>query len=349
MARDLDQAVVVITGASSGIGRGTALEFARRGARLVLAARREAPLESLVAECRVHGADAIAVPTDTADEQAVLDLAQAAIDRFRRLDVWVNNASVTAIGRFEDTPLETARRLMDVNFWGYVHGARAALRHFRRQGSGVLINNDSLFGMVTSPYWSYYSASKWAVRGLTDTLRQETRGADIHVCAVLPASIDTPLWQHAANYSGRAIKAVNPTYDAMKVARTIVRLAERPRRELVVGNAGRMQGFLHALSPRLFDWMANRQMEADQVQEAAATRTQGNVFEPMAQGTTVDGGWRSGAAFQTQAPPAQPATGQAGRRREPGALGIAGAAALLVPLAATLAIVVARAGAGRAR
>ena len=167
--------------------------------------------------------------------------------------------------------------------------------------------------MFTSPYWSHYAASKFAVRALTDALRQELHGTGIDVCAVMPSSIDTPLWQHAANYTGRAVKAVNPTYDPMKVARTIVGLAERPRRNVVVGNAGRMQGMLHALSPRLFDWMVTRQIEVDQFQDAPAERTTGNVFEPVRQGTTVDGGWRSGEAFEQQAPPAQPAIGQAGR------------------------------------
>ena len=149
--RDLNNAVVVITGASSGIGRGTALEFARRGARLVLAARREAPLQSLVAECRTFGAEAIAVPADTSDEPAVQALAQAAVERFGRIDVWVNNASVSILGKFEETPLDVARRLMDVNYWGYVHGARAALSQFRRQGSGTLIQNDSVMACSRRP------------------------------------------------------------------------------------------------------------------------------------------------------------------------------------------------------
>ena len=292
MGQQLRDAVVVVTGASSGIGRATALEFARQGAKLVVAARREEALQEVARECRELGGEALAVDLDVADPDAVDALARRAVERFGRIDVWVNNAAVSIIAHFEDTPLDAFRRLIDVNLFGYVHGARAVLPHFRRQGGGTLINNISIFGAVTAPYWSAYAASKHAVRGLTEALRQELGPANVRICAVLPSAIDTPLWQHAANYSGRPVKAMRPTYDAQKVAKTIVGLAARPRREVVVGNSGRLQRLTRAIAPALYDRMIRKQVDVDDFQEGSTPPTAGNVFAPVPQGTGISGGWK---------------------------------------------------------
>ncbi len=152
MARDLRGSVVVITGASSGIGRATALLFARRGALVVLAARREEALREAAVECEAAGGQALVVPTDVADNGAVEELARRAVERFGRLDVWVNNAGVTSFGRFEETPQETNRRVVETNLLGAMYGAQAALRRFHDRGGGVLINVSSGFGFVGSPY-----------------------------------------------------------------------------------------------------------------------------------------------------------------------------------------------------
>jgi short-subunit dehydrogenase len=294
MPRRLSHAAVVITGASSGIGRAAARLFARQGATLVLCARRDPALHEVATECEGLGGRALIYAADVTDEQAVQDLARHAIENLGRIDVWVNNAAVTLFSRFEETPPELYRRVIDTNLFGYVHGARAVLPCFREQGSGVLINNASIAGEIGQPYTSAYSVTKFAIRGLGECLRQELLDApDIHVCTLLPASIDTPLFQHAANLTGRAVKPISPVIDAERVAKAIVRLAERPRRELYVGGSGRLTALQHSLMPGLTERMLARKVERDHFQKRSAPPTQGNLFAPMSEWTSVDGGWRA--------------------------------------------------------
>jgi short-subunit dehydrogenase len=298
MPKKIRDSVVLITGASSGIGRATALACARRGATVVVAARRAGLLEELARECERLGGRALAVPTDITDEQAVNELARKAVENFGRLDVWVNNAGVALFARLEEAPIEEYRRVFETNFFGYVYGARAALPYFREQGSGVLINNDSVVAKASQPYTSAYVTSKFAVRGLSECLREELilDGAkDIYVCTLMPASIDTPFFQHGANYTGRAPKALNPVYDAEKVAKAIIRCAQRPKREVIVGNAGRLLALQHALSLGLYEKMAARQIDRDHFQDEPASSTSGNLFEPVAEGAEVSGGWKNAA------------------------------------------------------
>ncbi|MBI4497432.1 MAG: SDR family oxidoreductase [Chloroflexi bacterium] len=294
MPRKLEDAVVVITGASSGIGRAAALAFARHGATVVAAARRELPLQEVATACENLGGRALVAPTDTADEPSVQELARRAIENFGRIDVWVNNAAVTLFARFEESPPDAYRRVLETNLFGYIHGARAALPYFREQGSGILINVASVVGVIGQPYTSAYVASKFAIRGLSASLRMETLDApDIHVCTVLPASIDTPLFQHAANYTGRAVRPMSPVYAADHVAAAIVRLAEAPQREVFVGNAGRLLGLLHSVAPGLAERLLARQVDRSHFQERSAPPTPGNLFRPMPEWTSVSGGWRA--------------------------------------------------------
>ncbi|MBF5046625.1 SDR family NAD(P)-dependent oxidoreductase [Aggregicoccus sp. 17bor-14] len=294
MARGWRQRVVVITGASSGIGRASALRLARRGANLVLAARREEPLETLAAECERLGARCRVVPTDVSIPADMEALAREAVAAFGHFDAWVNNAGVYLVGRLEDTPEEAFRQVMETNFFGTVTGARVALAHFRRQGTGTLVNVASVFGRVAGPYSSAYVASKHAVRGLTSSLRQELQGTGIHVCTLLPAAIDTPLWHHAANYTGHALRPLEPVYPVERVARALVRLLERPRAEVMVGPAGRSFAALHGVAPALFERTMRPLTDAGELADAPHPHAPGNVFTPMREGTEASGGYHGG-------------------------------------------------------
>lgn len=295
MPRPIKDSVIVITGASSGIGRATALEFAQQGATLLLAARREAPLQQLAVQCERLGGKALAVPTDTTNESAVQALACRAIETFGRLDVWVNNAAVTLFARFEEAPSDVFRRVIETNLFGYINGARAAMPYFREQGSGILINVASVVAAAAQPYTSAYCISKFGIRGLSDCLRMELnldQASDIHVCTVMPATIDTPLFQHAANYTGRQPKAMDPVYSAEQVSEAIAGLVRQPQREVIVGQAGYLMVTQSTFAPELYEQTAARQIDQNHLEHKPAPPTEGNLFEPMSQHIGVSGGWR---------------------------------------------------------
>jgi short-subunit dehydrogenase len=298
MARKLKDKVVVITGASSGIGRATALAFARKGAHVVCAARRRTPLESLVEECREFGVHAMAVPTDVTDYEAVKTLARRTIERFGRIDVWFNNAGVTLFARLDEAPMEVYHEVLETNFFGYVHGARAVLPYFREQGYGMIINNGSMLSKGGAPFLSAYVASKFAIYGWSESLRQELLDTNIEVCTVMPASIDTPIFQNAANYTGRAIKPMDPIYPAEKVADAVVRLVTHPEKEVYVGHAGRMMGALHKVAPSRYEKTQARKVDQDHFRDDPAPPSSGTVLSPSNRWTGVSGGWRNGGFFQ---------------------------------------------------
>jgi short-subunit dehydrogenase len=293
MKRTLKQAVVVIVGASSGIGRATALAFASRGAWLVLAARREALLRALADDCERAGGRALAVPTDVTDAQAVQRLAQVAAGAYGgRIDIWINNAGVGAVGEFTAVPIATHEQVIRTNLLGHLYGAHAVLPHFKRLGRGVLINTVSVGGWAPLPYAVAYSASKVGLRGYSEALRGELSGwPHIHVCDVFPAFIDTPGFQHSANYIGRELKPMPPVYPAERVARAMVALAVRPRAAVSVGSTAILARVLHALSGRLYAMASARFLRSYFARAPAAAIGDGAVFEPQQQEGTVSGGW----------------------------------------------------------
>lgn len=293
----LENSVVVITGAASGIGRATALRFAREGAHVVLAARRGDALNTAAAECRAHGVTALAVPTDVSDPAAVDALARRAVEQFGRIDVWVNDASVTLFGGFLDVPLDDFRRVLDVNIMGHVYGARAALTQMRTQGSGVLINTSSIVAEVALPYAAAYSMSKVAIRALSVSLRSElalNKMSDIHVCTVLPPTVDTPIFQHAANYTGRAVRAMPPVYSPDRVARVIVNLARSPRNEATIGQQSRMMILQHKVAPAVMERAMATQVNTTHLSPVRpADDTTGNLYAPSTDPryAASTGGW----------------------------------------------------------
>jgi NAD(P)-dependent dehydrogenase (short-subunit alcohol dehydrogenase family) len=292
MPRPLEQAVVVITGASSGIGRAAALRFARRGSSLALCAREEEPLRRVGAECEAAGATVLTATLDVGDEAAVDAFAADTVARFGRLDVWVNNAGVIAYGDFLELPSEVFRRVIETNLMGQVHGARAALSRFAEQRAGVLINMSSVWGRVSSPQVTPYIVSKNAVRAFSECLRGELVGkGDVHVTTLAPQAVDTPIFDHAANYSGHRVRAIPPVLSPDEVAAGIEACAESPKIEVNYGRAGRGLEILYALAPPLYRRLAHRAFLRGTLGATAAEPTSGNVLSPTGP-HAIEGGWR---------------------------------------------------------
>ncbi|HYE48661.1 MAG TPA: SDR family oxidoreductase [Azospirillaceae bacterium] len=290
--RRLEGQVVVITGASSGIGRCAAAAFAREGAAVVLAARRGQALHQAAEDVLHAGGRAMVVETDVRDEAQVQRLAERAVDAFGGIEVWINNAGVGHFSRFEETPPDVFAEVVNTTFFGTVHGTRAVLPHFRERGQGVIINNVSIAGRVPAPFHTAYASAKHAVLGFADTLRLELRDTPgIQVCNVLPGPIDTPFWQHAANFSGREVKALQPAHPPEEVAETMVRLALHPQREVGVNAPVRIAELARAVAPGMVDRMWGRMTESQLFRNRPHERTRGAVVRPMPEGREVHGGW----------------------------------------------------------
>jgi short-subunit dehydrogenase len=292
---ELAQKVIVITGASSGFGKGAALEFARSGASVVLAARREELLEDLQQQCEAFGATVLVAPTDVSVQDDVEELAEAASSRFGRIDVWVNNAGAGALGRFEEIPLADHVKVIETDLLGTLYGSYFAMEQFREQGFGILINIASVLGKVPAPYFASYTAAKHGVVGLSASIRQELEAnkvESIHVCTVMPTSMDTPFFEHAANYTGHEAVPVPPVYEAKEVIDTIVKLAKDPQDEISVGTSGKFMTFAHQIAPGITEAIMRNETHKAQMEKAKiAPDTPGAVTDPSPTGRTVGGGW----------------------------------------------------------
>jgi NAD(P)-dependent dehydrogenase (short-subunit alcohol dehydrogenase family) len=294
MPRPVAEQVVVIVGASSGIGRTTALEFARGGARVVCAARTVQALDSLVDQITGEGGQAVAVPTDVADPGAVRALADTAEREYGRIDTWVNNAAVAVYGRVEDITDEEFDRVMRVNFLGHVYGVHACLEPLRRAGGGVVIGVSSVEALRAVPMHAPYTASKWALRGFYDALRMELMESrdPIAVTTILPGPIATPFFEHARSKIGAMPKPPPPTYAPEEVARAIVRASVKPTREVPVGGVAVALSLGQRISPALTDLV----MSLPQV-AVGAQRTDrpdngvDNVDQPIAEPGRVRGAY----------------------------------------------------------
>ena len=242
----------VITGASSGVGRATALEFASRGINVVIAARGEDALDEAADACRKFGVDVLAVPTDMSKSAEVSSLAAKAVAKYGSIDHWVNNAGVLAFGEFEQMPTDVIEQVIQTNLIGYAHGAHAALNIFKKQGYGVLLNNISIGGWVALPYGTAYSASKFGLRGLTESLQGEySKYPDIHICALYPGFQNTPGIDHAANYSGIALTTPPPYFDPKRLAAQIADIAEDPKDAVFTDWTAPLIKNTYAIAPKL--------------------------------------------------------------------------------------------------
>lgn len=251
--------VIVITGATSGVGLLAARKAAARGAKLVLAARSEEALNKLAEQLREDGAEVASLAADVGKLEDMKALAQTAIERFGRFDTWVNNAGVTIYGRHSEVPIEDQRRLFDTNYWGVVHGSLVAAAHLRDHG-GAIINMGSEASDVPLPLQSAYTAAKHAVKGFTDSLRMELEQERVPVSVTLikPAALDTPFVTHAKNYLDVEPDLPPPVYDPEMAADAILYAAEHPRRDMFVGGAAKAMSAAAYHTPRTFDRVMRR-------------------------------------------------------------------------------------------
>jgi short-subunit dehydrogenase len=285
--KKLRDQVVVITGASSGIGLATARLAASRGARVVMCSRNEAELRRECDAIRADGGRAVYAVADVADPEALDRVADLAHREFGGIDTWVNNAGVSIYGKLTEQPLEDKRRLFDTNFWGVVHGCRTAVRSLRHNG-GAIINIGSIVSDRAVPLQGIYSASKHAVQGYTDALRMELEHDElpISVTLVKPAAINTPYPEHARNVMEEAPSLPPPVYAPEVVAEAILRCAEKRVREITVGGGGRMMTAASAIAPRLTDLYMERAMFEQQQDPNRPNHSAGSLYEPGTDGET---------------------------------------------------------------
>ena len=286
---------VLITGASSGIGRASALALAGRGARLVLVARGASALEETAVELRAAGAGEVVVcPADVTDEKAIRRVVDSAVARFGRLDAVVHSAQVMAYGRIEDVPREAFEAVVNTGLHGTANVARTVLPVFRRQEAGHLLIVTSLLASVTAPLMGSYVAAKWGQLGLVRTLQQEVRDVPgISVSVVAPGGVNTPIYYQGATWAGSTGRPPPPVYSPHRVARIVLWTLDRPRRMVEAGVLNKLVVAGFRLVPGLYDRLVGPLFSVTALAGDDAPPTEGNVFRSRPEGNAVEGRWRS--------------------------------------------------------
>jgi NAD(P)-dependent dehydrogenase (short-subunit alcohol dehydrogenase family) len=298
MPRALSQQVVVLTGASSGLGRETALQLAQRGATVVVAARNDEALTTLCKEVERLGGSATAVPTDVSEWSQVHALARQAVDAHGRIDTWINCAAVSLYGTVADVEVAEIDRVLDVILRGQIYGMKAALAVMQPAGTGTIINVASALGVRSVPLQSAYCAAKSGVRGFAQSLRMELEHEQVpvSVCTVLPSSINTPLFEHARSHLDVKPKPVPPIYEPSVVAGAILAVAQRPQDEVVIGGGGKMLTLVERFAPRLADQLLLGPGKAWSKQHTSQPPVEtDNLFDASTGPGAVDGSFGSNA------------------------------------------------------
>jgi NAD(P)-dependent dehydrogenase (short-subunit alcohol dehydrogenase family) len=295
--KPVEEQVVTLMGASSGIGREAALQFAKRGAKVVVSARGEVGLDSLVDEIHSMGGSAVAIPADTSDFEQVKMVADRAVEEYGRLDTWVHLAAVGLFATFEQTTPEEFERIIDVNLMGQVYGAMAALPHIKREGRGALIHISSVEAKRSFPFHSAYGASKHGIDGFLEALRVELKheGWPISVTQVMPGTINTPFFDKGRTKLGVKPVGIPPIYEPETVANIIVYAAENPARDLVCGGAAQAMIINQRLSPRMVDAiLATRAGFSPQLtDEPRSEDDPDNLYAPIQGHDTAKNGFRA--------------------------------------------------------
>lgn len=294
--KPIAQQVVVVCGASSGIGRETARQFAARGAKVVVAARSQEGLDSAVDEIKAQGGEAIGVPTDVTKFDQVKTLAEKAVERYERIDTWVHLAAVSIYATFEQTRPEEFKQVIDVNLTGQAFGAMAALPFLRREGRGALIHVSSVEARRALPFQSAYAASKHGIDGMLEALRMELKheGLPISVTNIMPASINTPFFNKARTKLGVKPRGVPPFYDPEVVAEAILFAAEHPTRDLIVGGAGKLVELGQRISPSLMDFLLSfTTFKMQRSKEPKPADAPNNMFKPINGYNQVEGDFKN--------------------------------------------------------
>jgi len=290
--KPISQQIVAVVGASSGIGRLTALEFAAKGAKVVVSARSQEGLETLVKEIQSQGGEAVAVVADVKNFEQVKAIADKAIEQYGRLDTWVHAAATGILAPFEKITPEEFQQVIDVNLMGQVHGAMAALPHLKREGRGALIHISSMEGRRALPLQSPYCAAKHGVEGFLESLRVELQheGIPISVTSIKPAVINTPFYNKVQTKLGVKPTGIPPYYEPSLVADAILYVAEHPTRDFIVGDVGKVLDVFQRLSPELLDSiLVLVGFQGQRTTEPKSEAAPNNVFEPIQGYDKVEG------------------------------------------------------------